>query len=205
MSFRIKLNYQQMATSCIARANNDDRLLRALLRRRYSGVKHSLQTGDLCYYWRDVVNNQRPGPKISWKGPATVVMVEHEPHEVLWLVHGTTMLRTSPEHVKPILSPPPSTTTSTVEQPLHELNKPFNKFRNRGVTQCVDLPKSNKRAREEVETEDEIHNLDAPSDSVPTESSGVNCDSWNVSPDGQTWKRIHPSQTKMQPLHPSGC
>lgn len=118
MSFRIKLNYQQMATSCIARANNDDRLRRALLRRRYSGVKHSLQTGDLCYYWRDVVNNQRPGPKISWKGPATVVMVEHEPHEVLWLVHGTTMLRASPEHVKPILSPPPSTTTSTIEQPL---------------------------------------------------------------------------------------
>lgn len=59
------------------------------------------------------------------------------------------------------------------------------------MTQCVDLPKSNKRAREEVETEDEIHNIDAPSDSVPTESSGVNCDSWNVSPDGQTWKRIH--------------
>lgn len=74
---------------------------------------------------------------------------------------------------------------------FNELNKPFNKFRNRGVTQCVDLPKSNKRAREEVETEDEIHKIDAPSDSVPTESSGVNCDSWNVSPDGQTWKRIH--------------
>ena len=98
-AFRIKLNYQQVATKAISQANNDERLRRALLR-RYNGMKHSLQTGDLCYYWRDAVNNQKPGPKISWRGPATNVMIEHEPHEVLWLVHGTTMLRASPKHVK---------------------------------------------------------------------------------------------------------
>lgn len=45
-------------------------------------------------------------------------MVEHDPHEVLWLVHGATMLRTSPEHVKPVLSPDLTTTTTTIEQPL---------------------------------------------------------------------------------------
>ena len=138
-AFRLKLNYQQVATKAITQANNDDRLRRALLR-RYSGVKHSLQTGDLCYYWRDVVNSSRPGPKISWKGPATIVMIEREPHEVLWLVHGTTMLRASPEHVKPVLSPDTSkynhqhgtttTTSSTItstnpQQRSHPIRRPF--------------------------------------------------------------------------------
>ena len=189
-AFRMKLNYQQVATKAIAKANNDDRLRRALLR-RYSGVKHNLQTGDLCFYWRDIVNNQKPGPKISWKGPATVVMVEHEPHEVLWLVHGTTMLRASPEHVKPVLSPPRSTTTDTLEQPLQRAQQSLHQIRNRGVTQYVDLSKTNKRTREEVDTEDEQDNTDAAPESHPPEPSGVNCDSWSVSPDGQTWKRIH--------------
>ena len=98
----------------------------------------------------------RPGPKISWKGPATVVMIEREPHEVLWLVHGTTMLRASPEHVKPVLSPETSTTTITMEQPLNRAQQSLQQIRNRGVTQYVDLSKTNKRTREEVETEDEM-------------------------------------------------
>ena len=177
-AFRMKLNYQQVATKAITQANNDDRLRRALLR-RYSGVKHPLQTGDLCYYWRDVVNSSRPGPKISWKGLATVVMIEREPHEVLWLVHGTTMLRASPEHVKPVLSPETSTTTITMEQPLQRAQQSLQQIRNRGVTQYVDLL---------VETEDEMDQTDQPS---PPEPSSVGCDSWSVSSDGQTWKRIH--------------
>lgn len=37
------------------------------------------------------VVNQKFGPKISWKDPAAVVMVERDPHEVVGLVHGTTM------------------------------------------------------------------------------------------------------------------
>ena len=172
-AFRIKLNYQQVATKAISQANNDERLRRALLR-RYNGMKHSLQTGDLCYYWRDAVNNQRPGPKISWRGPATVVMIEHEPHEVLWLVHGTTMLRASPEHVKPVLSPPPSTTTSTLEQPLQRAQQSLQQIRNRGVTQYVDLSKTNKRSREEVDTEDERDDTDASVEASPPEPSGVN-------------------------------
>ena len=79
---------------------------------------------------QELVNSQKPGPKIFWKGPATVVMVEHEPHEVLWLVHGTTMLRAAPEHVKPVISPDPSTSTITIEQPLQraQLNFLSNKF-----------------------------------------------------------------------------
>ena len=205
-AFKMKLEYQQVATKAISQANNDDRLRRALLR-RYSGVKHNLQTGDLCFYWRDAVNSQKPGPKISWKGPATVVMIEREPHEVLWLVHGTTMLRASPEHVKPVLTPDPSTTTVTIDQPLQRAQLSLQGIRNRGVTQYVDLGKSNKRSRDEVESEDEEDATDA---AAMPEPSSVGCDSWSVSTDGQTWKRIHrkprdslyiPVATDQAPVH----
>jgi len=118
-------------------------------------------------------------------------MIEYEPHEVLWLVHGTTMLRASPEHVKPILSSSPSTTTFTLEQPLQRAQQSLQQIRNRGVTQYVDLSKTNKRSREEVDTEDEHDGTDASVEAPPPEPSGVNCDSWSVSSDGQTWKRIH--------------
>ena len=186
-AFKLKLNYQQIATKATSQANNDDRLRRALLR-RYTGLKHHLQTGDLCYYWRDAVNNQKPGPKISWKGPATVVMTEHEPHEVLWLVHGTTLLRASPEHVKPVLNADPSTMPVSIEQPLQRAQLSLQQIRTREVTQYVDLPRSNKRAREEVDTEDEKDDTDSTPE---PQASNVGCDSWSVSTDGQTWKRVH--------------
>ena len=186
-AFKMKLNYQQIATKSISQANNDDRLRRALLR-RYSGSKHALQTGDLCFYWRDNVNSQRPGPKISWKGPATIVMTEQEPHEVLWLVHGTTLLRASPEHVKPVLPQDHTSTTISIQQPLQRAQLSLQQIRNRGVTQYVDLPKSNKRTRDEVDTEEEMDDTDMP---PATAASSVGCDSWSVSIDGQTWKRIH--------------
>lgn len=46
------------------------------------------------------------------------MMVEREPHEVLWLVLGTTMLRTSPEHVKPVLPQDNINSNITIDQPL---------------------------------------------------------------------------------------
>lgn len=46
------------------------------------------------------------------------------------------------------------------------------------MTQYVDIPRSNKRAREEVDTEDEMDNTDQPS---PPEISSVGCDSWTAS------------------------
>ena len=104
----------------------------------------AFQTSTL--FRQDLVNRQKPGPKISWKGPAAVVMVEHEPHEVLWLVHGTTMLRAAPEHVKPVISPDPSTSTITIEEPLQRAQLSLQQIRNRGVTQYVDLSKSKQKS-----------------------------------------------------------
>ncbi|CAJ1428371.1 unnamed protein product [Effrenium voratum] len=53
-------------------ADADARLRRALLR-QYRGNSEPLTIGMKVYYWRDAAGT---GPKIKWKGPATIVMVE---------------------------------------------------------------------------------------------------------------------------------
>ena len=56
------------------------------------------------------------------------------------------------------------------------------------VTHYVDLPKSNKRKREEVATEDEAEELDNELADFPAEPQE---DRWQASNDGRTWTRIH--------------
>ena len=73
-------------------ADNDLRLRRALLR-QHRGEPPRLLVGQRCYYWREAAGT---GPRIRWKGPATVVLVESQrgpntPPSVYWLeVHGET-------------------------------------------------------------------------------------------------------------------
>ena len=206
-AFRQKLAYQSTATQVIAKANNDERLRRALLR-QHVGNQSPLSTGDLCYYWRDSPHQGHAGPKILWRGPATVVMMEQQPHEVLWLAHGTSLIRAAPEHVKPLLEQSTNTEpTPQVLQPLQRARQALDQIRGRGVTQYVDLTKTNKRKRHEVDTEDEADDLDS---SPPTRSSPVEADSWQVSTDGQTWIRVHrlprdtlycPTAQDLAPMH----
>ena len=66
-AFKQKLAYQSTATQVIAKANNDERLRRALLR-QHVGNQLPLNTGDLCYYWRDSPHQGHAGPKILWRG-----------------------------------------------------------------------------------------------------------------------------------------
>ena len=206
-AFKQKLTYQSMATQVIAKANNDDRLRRALLR-QHAGSQANLHTGDLCYYWRDAPHQGHAGPKILWRGPATIVMMEHQPHEVLWLAHGTSLIRAAPEHVRPLLENNNTTSPSPqIQQPLQRAQEALHGIRGRGVTQYVDLTKTNKRRREEVDTEDEAEDID---DTNPTTSEPVESDSWQVSTDGQRWVRIHrtpretlycPTAQDMAPVH----
>ena len=92
MAFQKKLEYQQMASTSVARASNDDRLRRALLR-KYRGNVQQLRIGQRCFYYRDLPQGQSAlGPKITWRGPATVVMVEEE-NKLYWLAHGTSLIR----------------------------------------------------------------------------------------------------------------
>ena len=111
-----------------------------------------LRTGDRCYYWCDGPAN---GPKLRWRGPAIVVMKETSaagPHgDIYWLAHGTTLLRATPEHVRHATHP--ESDESRFMDSLDRAQAAVLGIRNRGVTHYVDLPKSNKRKREEVATE----------------------------------------------------
>ena len=84
--FMEKLRLQQEAGKATMEADIDSRLRRALLR-KYMGHHSLLNTGDLCYYWRDAPNGS--GAKLRWRGPATVIMREEGPAgpttDVYWI------------------------------------------------------------------------------------------------------------------------
>ena len=133
--------------------------LRRALLRKYTGQQSILATGDRCYYWRD---GTAAGSKLRWKGPAIVVMREVSdagPHaDIYWIAHGTSLLRAAPEHVKPAVYK--DTTATDTMDPLDRAKLALFGVRNRGMTHYTDLVKTNKRKREEIDSDEETEELD---------------------------------------------
>ena len=141
-AFHYKMECRVRAATAVVKADNDLRLRRALLR-QHRGEPPQLLVGQRCYYWREAAG---PGPRIRWKGPATVVLVESQrgpdtPPSVYWLVHGTALIRAAPEHVRPDLE---SATLAADTPALHDLVR---KVQNRGTTVYVDLFRTNRKRR----------------------------------------------------------
>ena len=161
-AFRQKMHFQEIATHTIATAGNDDRHRRALLR-QYRGNTQQLTIGQRCHYFRDLPTGQAAlGPKIVWRGQAVVVMVDKE-QKMYWIVHGTSLIRASFEHTRPILNsssaePDKSSSLDRAQQALQQI-------RGRGVTQYLDLTRSNKRKLEDLQSDEEE---EAPDDKEPT-------------------------------------
>ena len=154
-AFKQKLEFQQQATLAISKASSDDRLRRALLR-QYRGVMTILKLGDKCYYFRDLPPNQHSvGPKIVWRGPATIVMIEPE-LKVYWISHGASLIRASFEHVKPLPTSEPEDDAPRLDKAKRGLEE----VRSRGTTRFLDLTKSNKRHLADIETDDEMFGPD---------------------------------------------
>ena len=126
-----KLQLKQQAATAVSQADIDARLRRALLR-QHQAQQHTYHTGQQVFYWRDAPGGA--GPKIRWKGPATIAMVEPGraglASNIYWLAHGTTLIRASAEHLRHDListhqwTPPP---TPLLPLP-HEHNKPWTTF-----------------------------------------------------------------------------
>lgn len=77
----------------------------------------------------------------------------HGPHaDIYWIAHGTVLLRAAPEHVKPA---DPRPAAMEADTPLDRAKDALQNIRGRGVTQFIDLPKSNKRRRAEVDSDEE--------------------------------------------------
>ena len=176
-AFMEKLKLKQEAVKATAAADTDRRLRRALLR-KFMGQQTILNTGDYCYYWRDAPAGSNA--KLRWRGPAVVIMREAGPtgpnSDVLWIGHGTNLLRAAPEHVKSanvavdITEKPPD--------PLDVAKNALHQIRNRGVTQYVDLSKTNKRRRDEVDTDEEEGEDDRDLGPFPVQS--LPADRWQI-------------------------
>ncbi|CAE7846298.1 TY5A [Symbiodinium microadriaticum] len=165
-AFHYKMECRVRAATAVVKADNDLRLRRALLR-QHRGEPPKLLVGQRCFYWREAAG---PGPRIRWKGPATVVLVESQrgpqtPPTVYWLVHGNALIRAAPEHVRPDLE---NATLAADTPALHAL---VMKVQNRGTTVYVDLFRTNRKRRREdladTDQEDTDHEGDNPPDNPP--------------------------------------
>ena len=91
------------AQMAFLKADPDARLRRAM-HQNYKQNKHQVVVGQRCYYWR--VQGTGKLQKNKWRGPARCVAEECDENGkplVLWLCHGTSLLRCSPHQVRPVV------------------------------------------------------------------------------------------------------
>ena len=165
-AFQQRMQYRALASTAVIKADADQRLRWALLR-QHRGAPPPLHVGQRCYYYRECAG---VGPRVRWKGPATVVLVEADSSQrpnIYWLVHGSALLRAAPEHVRPDLE---ATTLAGDAVSLHDLVR---NVQNCGTTTYTDLVRTTRkrpRPGSDYLTDDEIVENDgfsAPAPSLP--------------------------------------
>ena len=126
--------------------------------------------------------------------------------DIYWIAHGTSLLRAAPEHVKPAVYK--DTGATDTMDPLDRAKLALFGVRNRGVTHYTDLTKSNKRKREEIDSDEETEELDREyiddTDLGPSRANRwnepvgdtfqQNQDYWSSSDQGRVWTRHHVNQ-----------
>ena len=158
--FEKTLEMRSAAKMALIKADQDQRLRRALLR-RYSGTNVVLQPGQVCWYWRDA--RAADLVKVRWKGPARVILREDDAEGkplVYWIAHQTQLLRCAPHHVRADYRVASDTNIGGLE----EARRVVSELKSRGVTRFVDLQRANKRHIEEVQSDEEelMDDDDAP-------------------------------------------
>ena len=89
------------AQMAFLKADSDARLRRAM-NQNYRQNKLDVVVGQRCFYWR--IQGTGKLQKNKWRGPARCVAEERDDNGkqlVLWLCHGTSLLRCSPQQVRP--------------------------------------------------------------------------------------------------------
>ena len=150
-NFEQTLEKRSAAKVALIKADQDQRLRRALLR-RYSGTNLLLQPGQICWYWRDA--RAADLVKVRWKGPARVILREDDAEGkpiIYWIAHQTQLLRCAPQHVRADYRVASDTNIGGLE----EARRVVSELKSRGVTRFVDLQRANKRHIEEVQSDEE--------------------------------------------------
>ena len=121
------------------KADSDAKLRRAMNQKFYES-KDRVMVGQRCWYWR--IQGSGHLQKSKWRGPARCVAAEMNEDGtkpvVQWLVHGTSLLRCSPAHVRPLVEEAHS---HPVVNPADAL-KDLEEIRARSTTQFRDLVQS---------------------------------------------------------------
>ena len=169
--FQHNLECRSRAAMAFIQADASQRLRRAL-QRRYRLIKEKPVVGQTVYYWR----SQGAGrlQKSRWRGPATVVQIERGADQdrplCYWLVHGTSLLRCAPEHIRADVGDQGRTIMENLSAAQTELRK----VKGRGVTQYIDLRKQRVNP-EETDNEMEVDSAPANPDIFgPGPSPAVN-------------------------------
>jgi len=135
-TFADQLEKRMFAKMAFVKADADDRIRRALLR-RHRTLTAPLSVGQHCFYRRE--SGAPRLRKSRWRGPATVVMIEynHNKPVTYWLVHATNLIRCAPEHVKPEIK----SEGNDIASGLEEAKKQVQEIRGRSTTLYQDLRK----------------------------------------------------------------
>ena len=91
------------AQMAFLKADSDARLRRAM-NQNYRQNPYNVVVGQKCFYWR--VQGTGKLQKNKWRGPARCVAEERDEDGkqlILWLCHGTSLLRCSPQQVRPAI------------------------------------------------------------------------------------------------------
>ena len=86
------------------KADTDLRLRRAMNRNYREGDQAMPKVGQKVFFWR--IQGAGILQKNRWRGPARVVAVETDDsgkERVIWLAHGTSLLRCAPHQVRPVI------------------------------------------------------------------------------------------------------
>ncbi|CAL1148549.1 unnamed protein product [Cladocopium goreaui] len=123
------------AQTAFLKADTDLRLRRAMMQ-NYKEVKNKVVVGQPCYYWR--LQGTGILQKNKWRGTCRCVAEELDDngHQlVLWICHGTSLLRCAPHQVRPRIEDIGSEIPVDVQAALHDLQE----LRARSTTQFRDV------------------------------------------------------------------
>ena len=96
------------AQQAFLRADTDARLRRSM-NQLYNEVKDQVAVGQKCWYWP--IQGTGILQKSKWRGPARVVAIETNDegkNTVVWVAHGTNLLRCGPHQVRPLVQADPA-------------------------------------------------------------------------------------------------
>lgn len=159
------------AARAYLKADSDAKLRRAMNQKFYES-KDRVLVGQRCWYWR--IQGSGHLQKSKWRGPARCVAAEMNEDGtkpvVQWLVHGTSLLRCSPAHVRPLVE---EARARPVVNPADAL-KDLEEIRARSTTQFRDL------VQDPGVDEPMLEDLMEPSEDPPMMASGDEQDRQNM-------------------------